>query len=107
MQELKPADQVIVLRALSISVSQFGTEETFIAPFLSEIALLVGAGIVAGLVILLSMLHIPAGFSAELLLLLAVILGLFIGFCIRRILSSSIAASARRRQHKKALRSTH
>lgn len=106
VQELKQADQVIVLRALSINVSQFGTEETLIAPFLSEIALLVGAGLVAGLIVLLSMLRIPAGLPTLLLLLLAIILGLFIGFCIRRILYAGVSASARRRQHKKALRST-
>lgn len=106
VQGLEQDEQVNVLRTLSISVSQFGTEESLISPFLSEIALLVGAGLVAGLVILLSTIHIPAGLSTSFLLLLSVIAGLFIGFWIRHILYAGVVSSVRRRQLRKARRTS-
>jgi hypothetical protein len=104
VQELEQANQIVVLRTLSMHVSQFGSEGSLLSPFLTEIALLIGAALVAGLIILLSMIRIPAGISASFLLLIAIILGFSIGFCIRHILHMGVSASAQRRQNKKARR---
>jgi hypothetical protein len=104
VQELDQAQKAAVLRTLSMTLSQFGAEASFVSPFLTEIALLLGAAFMAGLIVLLSLLQVPTGLPAAILLLLVVTLGFCVGFCVRRILHAGVASLSSRRHRKKSVR---
>ena len=104
VQGLDQVQKAAVLRTLSMTLSQFGAEASLVSPFLTEMALLLGAVFMAGLIVLLSVLQVPAGLLSAILLLVVVALGFCAGFCVRRILHAGVVSLSQRRHSKKVAR---
>ena len=104
VQALDQAQKVVVLRTLSITLSRFGAGASLISPFLTEIALLLGAALMAGLIVLLSLVQVPTGFPAVLLSFFVVALGFCVGLSVRHILHVGVAFLVSRRHGTKSVR---
>ncbi|MBA2393079.1 MAG: hypothetical protein H0V70_10080 [Ktedonobacteraceae bacterium] len=102
VQGLDQVQKVAVLRTLSMALSQSDTGGSFVSPFLTEIALLLGTVFMAGVIILLSLFHVPDGLPALILVFGVVALGFCAGFYVRRILYAGVASLSARRHRKRS-----
>lgn len=102
VQELELSQKRAVLRTLSMTLARYGTESWFLAPFLTEIALLLGTVFMAGFIILLSLFYMPDGLIASILLFGVVTFGFCVGFSVRRSVYAGITVLSSRRYRKKA-----
>jgi hypothetical protein len=104
VQALDQAQKVAVLRTLSITLARFGAEASLVSPFLTAIALVLGAAFMAGLIVLLSLVQVPTSFPIVLLSFLVVALGFCVGLSVRRILHAGVASLVSRRHGTKSVR---
>ena len=88
VNNLNQTEKIMALRELGIELSKRGAGEPIIAPFLTELVLLIAIGLLIGLILLISQLSILTPVLSIVAAILGVLVGFFVPYLVRHSLLS-------------------